>query len=184
MVYTVTYPTVVELADGTRVRITKADWKSRQLVVETDKSELEIRKMFEAEGFHTPMLESPKKDRLGNGMVKRIDDWQIHFRLFKHNNHVQIDGEVEVSSAFIEHLKHGWIPALNECMDAIGRHFGEYWLYHKGRGKYVTGIISESTLEIPDPGYKTSTVAIAAITFIGALGGAYLLREELKKRRE
>ena len=177
MVYSITYPKIVELGDGTRVQITKTDWKNRQLVVETDKSEMEVRKMFKAEGFHTPILELPKKDRLGYGMVKRIDDWQIHFRLFKHDDHIQIDGEVEISSAFLEHLKHGWIPALNECVDAIGHHFGKYWLYHKGHGKYVRSIVSVSTLELPDPEFKTSTVAVVAVAFVGALSGAYLAKK-------
>ena len=177
MVYSITYPEIVELSDGTRVQVTKADWKNRQLVVETDKSEMEVRRMFKAEGFHAPLLEWPKKDRLGSGVVKRIGDWQIHFRFFKHDDHIQIDGEVEISSAFLEHLKHGWIPALKECMDAIGRHFGKYWIYHKGYGKYVTGFVNESILELSDPEFKTSTVAVVAITFVGALGGAYLAKK-------
>ena len=178
MAYTVTYPETVELEDGTRIKMTENDWKGRQLVVETDRSETEIRSILAKEGFKHAGLEFVKDGQIGKGMVKRIEDWQVHFRLFNHNGRIQIDGEAEVSNAYIEHLTHGWISALAECMNAIMNHFGQCWLYHKGRGKYVRKIINESILELSDPKSKTSTVAVGAILgIIGILGAASLIKK-------
>ena len=135
MAYSISYPRIVELEDGAQILITNTDWKNRHLVVETNKSETDVRNMFAKEGFKQTDLEFIKKGQIGRGMVKRINDWQIHFRFFHHNDRIQIDGEVEVSNTYIEHLTHGWISALKECMDIVVRHFDKCWLYHKGYGK-------------------------------------------------
>ena len=181
MAYSISYPQTVRLEDGTQIRMTDSDWKERQLIVEIDRSETDVRDMLAAEGFKQSGWEFVKDGQIGSGMVKRINDWQIHFRLFRHNDRIQIDGEAEVSKMYVEHLTHGWISALAEGMDVLRNHFGTIWLYHKGLGKYVTEIVNESILEIPDPKSKTSTVIVVILSVIGVLIAGYLASKALKK---
>ena len=115
----VRYPREVEFEDGVIVPTTKDTWMQRHLVVETDRSEKEVRNVLSKEGFEETSIESPKSGRLGRGMVKKFRDWQIHVRLFRHDGNIQIDGEVEVSNEYCEHLTHGWLPAFDLCADII-----------------------------------------------------------------
>ena len=159
------YPQAVVLADGSVVQITEEVWRRRQLVVETDRTESEVRNAFAANGFRPTILEFVKDGQLGSGMVKKIKDWQVHVRFYRNGRHIQIDGEVEVSNSYVEHLGHGWISGFTTCADIIGRHFGRYWTYHKGYRKYVSSTINGSVLRLPEPQSKTSV----AVVIIGAI---------------
>ncbi len=180
MSISVSYPKIIELEDGNQVEITTDVWKNRQLVVETDRTEKEVREIFEKEGFKTTIKEFVKNNQLGSGMVKKIDDWQVHFRFFQHGDHIQIDGEVEVSSDYTQHLTHGWISAFKESMDIISRHFNELWVYHTKLKKYVKRIVKENILELTEPKTKTDVIDLLLIG-IGALSAGLLVASALKK---
>ena len=160
-----TYPRVVSLTDGSVIQITEDDWRRRQLVVETNMAEAKVRRAFAANGFRPTIMEFVKDGQLGRGMVKKIKDWQVHVRFYRNGRHIQIDGEVEVSNSYVEHLGHGWISGFTTCADIIGRHFGRYWTYHKGYRKYVSSTINGSVLRLPEPQSKTSV----AVVIIGAI---------------
>jgi len=180
MSVTITYPKIVELVDGTQIEITEDVWKNRYLAVETDKSEQEVRFIFEKEGFKTTLKEFTKNGQLGSGMVKKIQDWQIHFRFFQHDDHIQIDGEVEVSGDYVEHLTHGWISAFKESVDIVSRHFGTLWVYHKQLKKYVAKIIQEAILELPEPKSKTDVVKAGLV--VGGIAAVILLIASVLKK--
>ena len=167
MTVSVRYPQTVELEDGTLIQTDQCTWESRQLVAETDKSEVEIRGMLVKEGFGETVMENPKSGRIGRGMVKRFKDWQIHVRLFQNGDSIQIDGEVEVSKAYCEHLTHGWVPALMLCASMVKHHFGGVRIYHRGYQKYVAKTVREYVLRLRDPKSKTSVaVVVAAIVAV------------------
>lgn len=159
------YPQAVVLTDGSVIQITEDVWRRRQLVVETDMAEVEVRRAFAANGFRPTILEFVKDGQLGSGMVKKIKDWQVHVRFYRNGRHIQIDGEVEVSNSYVEHLGHGWISGFTTCADIIWRHFGRCWAYHKGYRKYVSRIINKSVLRLTEPQSKTSV----AVIIIGAI---------------
>ena len=46
------YPKIVELDDGKQISLTHNDWEKRSLVIETDRTESEVRKMLVKEGFN------------------------------------------------------------------------------------------------------------------------------------
>ena len=170
------YPQVVEFEDGSRALITDDDIENRSLVVETDKSETMIRRMLAKSGFGETVMEFSKPGQIGRGMVKRINDSQIHIKLFQHGNMIQLDGELEVSKAYVEHLTHGWIPAIQECANMVVRHFGGVKTFHKGYGKYVKKTLSKRLLSLPDPKSKTSVVAVVLVGAGIALAGAGLVK--------
>ncbi len=157
------YPQDVALLDGTIVQTTDETWDKRQLVVETDRSESEVRGMLRKEGFVESTMEYNKPGRLGSGMEKKFQDWQVHVRLFRHGEHIQIDGEIEVSGNYWEHLTHGWLPALKICVDMVSKHFTKCWVYHKKYRQYVTGWAYEHVLRLVEPKSKTDVVMTVAI---------------------
>ena len=64
MTMTVSYPQMVELYDGSLVPVTEDTWRNRQLIVETDRSETQIRDMLAKEGFRQSSLEFTKSGQL------------------------------------------------------------------------------------------------------------------------
>ncbi len=175
MPVTVSYPQVVEFHDRTRVRTTDHTWRNRYLMAETDMPERAVRAMLRKEGFVTSTMEYNKPGRLGHGMEKKYGDWQLHVRLFRHGRNIQIDGEVEVSGDYLEHLTHGWLPALDICIDMIKRHFGRCWVYHKKRRLYVTWM-RKHVLRLDEPGTKTGVAeVVAALALAAAVIGTALI---------
>lgn len=168
------YPQAVVLTDGSMIQITDDDWRRRRLVVETDRSEAEVRSAFAADGFRPTVLEFVKDGQLGRGMVRKLEGWQVHVRFYRNGRHIQIDGEVEVSNSYVEHLVHGWVSGFTTCADIIGRHFGRYWAYHKGYRKYVSSIINESVLRLDEPQSKTSVAAMIVGAVLLAVAVAVL----------
>ena len=166
------YPEIIQLEDGTRIQLTKDSWKTRQLVVVYDGTEDEIRDAFASEGFDDAVLEVRKTGQLGHGMIKQNSDWQIHIRLFPHGECIELDGEKEVSSRYVEHVNHGWIPAIEECVEILSRYAGGARLYHKGLKQYVQRIISTSVVPLPDPATKTQVTSV--VTGLLLLAGALL----------
>ena len=171
------YPQTVMLTDGSLIRITEDVWRRRQLIVETDRSEAEVRNAFAANGFRPTIFEFVKDGQLGRGMVKKIRDWQVHVRFYRNGRHIQIDGEVEVSNSYVEYLGHGWISGFAMCADIVARHFGRYWAYHKGYGKYASRIINESVLRLTEPRSKTGVVVTATIGIILTAVLAWALKD-------
>ena len=161
MSISVRYPLEVKLQDGSAIRTDKDTWTDRHLVVETDRSEEDVRNVLSKEGFKETRLEYPKSGRLGHGMIKEFEDWQVHVRLFRHGKNIQIDGEVEVSRKYVEHLTHDWLPAFDFCADIIRVHFGRFWAYHRGYGQYATNLGRQIVLILEDPESKTDAVMLA-----------------------
>lgn len=178
MVIHIPYPQTVMLTGGSVIQITDDVWRRRQLVVETNRSEAEVRNVFAANGFVPTILEFVKDGQLGNGMVRKLKDWQVHVRFFRNGRHIQIDGEVELSNSYVEHLGHGWISGFTTCADIVARHFGGYWVYHKGYRKYVSRIINESVLELAEPRSKTSAVAVVVVGVILAAVLAWAFKDQ------
>ena len=169
MPLSVRYPQEVELVDGTVISATDDTWRERHLVVETDRSEEEVRDVLYEEGFEETDMEFRKSGSLGRGMVRKHKDWQAHVRFFPHDGNIQIDGEVEVSKKYVEHLTHDWLPALDLCADIIWKHFGSFLVYHKKYRQYVADLDFERTLKLGDPKSKTSAAGLVAGIALGAI---------------
>lgn len=170
------YPQIIQLENGNQMELTRDTWEKRLLAVEIDKTENEVREVFKKEGFKEEMLEFTKNGQLGLGLSKKINDWQVHVRLFYHNNRIQIDGEVEVSNKYLEHLTHGWISAFTETWNIIVKHFGKLWVYHKGVGKYVTQVVKQGMLMLPEPKSKTDWLELGFTLFTAIVAGLVIAK--------
>ena len=180
MPVSVRYPQDVELEGGIIMPTTNDTWMQRNLVIETDRSEKEVRSILSKEGFEETSIEYPKPGRLGRGMVKKFKDWQIHLRLFRHDGNIQMDGEVEVSNEYCEHLTHGWLPAFDICADIIRRYFGGFWVYHKEYRLYAASLGRERVLSLGEPESKTSAIGLVAGVGLVAIGVGLLLASSKK----
>lgn len=181
MAVSISYPQLVELENGQQIELTNETWEKRLLAVETDKTEKEVRQIFKKEGYQNAGLkEFVKNGQLGSGLIKKIKDWQVHLRFFTHNNRIQIDGEVEVSNDFLEHLTHGWISAFKESWNIVLKHFGKLWVFHKETGKYVTRVIREGVLSLPEPKSKTDWVLLG-LTLFAAITVGFAIASAMKK---
>ncbi len=169
------YPKIIELSNGKKILLTDDDWEKRTLVIETDKLESEVRTILKKEGYDdTNLLEFKKLEQLGNGLIKQIDECQIHIRLYSHKNHIQLDAEAELSNKYVEHLSYGWISAFQESWNIINKNFGNVWIYHKGNKRYVKKVISETILTLNDSQSKTDYKLLMASGIFGAIIGAGL----------
>ena len=170
------YPKIIELDDGNQISLTHNEWKKRSLVTETDRSESEVRKMLMKNGFNNAGIwEFKKPQQLGGGLIKKINDWQIHIRLYLHENYIQLDAEAELSNDYLEHLSHGWISAFQTCMNIIRNNFDNVWVYHKGIKQYVTKIVSNTILTLNDSQSKTEYKVLLALGILGYIFAAIIM---------
>ncbi len=170
------YPKIIELSDGKEILITNDDLENHLLVIETDKSESEVRKILKKEGYkNTNLLKFNKSNQLGNVLIKKINDWQIYIRLYKHQNHIQLDVEVKLSDNHIGDMTYGWITGFQESWNIINKNFGNVWVYHKGNKKYVKKIISETNLTLNPSQSKIDYKLLVISGIVGAIIGAGLV---------
>ena len=192
MSITIAYPKIIEFDDGTQLDLPEDTWQKRLLMIETNRTENEIRAIFRSEQFVEARFgqEFVKENQLGAGLIKKNNIWQIHVRFFQHGKHIAIDAEAELANDYgIEHLTHGWISAFKETWNVIAMNFGETWIYHKGVGKYVIKIIKEEIITLQDPKTKTDIKWICLGLMVGGLiglGTGYYLatRNKGKKKKE
>ena len=170
------YPKIIELSNGKEILVTNDDWENHLLVIETDKSESEVRKILEKEGYdNTNLLKSNNFEQLGSTLVKKINDWQIYIRLYKHQNHIQLDVEVKLSDNYVGDVTYGWITGFQESWNIINKNFGNVWIYHKGNKKYVKKIISETILTLNPSQSKINYKLLMVSGIFGAIVGAGLV---------
>lgn len=174
MAISIQYPTMVELDDGSTLHLSEETWKKRMLVVETDRSENAVRKIFKIENFVEAKFgeEIVKEGQMGSGLIKKFDIWQLHVRLFQHKKHIALDAEAEVANdQGMEHLTHGWISAFMETLKIIRKHFYRFWVYHRGVKKYVRKILKQKYNSLKKPKTKTDLKWIGGALFVGILAG-------------
>jgi len=170
MPITIAYPKIIEFEDGTKLELTDDVWEKRLLLVETNRTENEVRAILQKEKFEkVEFREIIKTGQLGSGLIRKFGDWQVHIRLFSHNDHIQLDAEAELSNDYVEHLTHGWISAFKESWIIVERHFGELWVFHKGMGKYVISVVKEEILELAEPKSKTDVGLAIGVGMAGVL---------------
>ena len=170
------YPKIIELSNGKEILVTNDDWENHLLVIETDKSESEVRKILEKEGYeNTSLLKFNKSEQLGGGLVKKINDWQIYIKLYNHHDHIQLDVEVKLSDDYAGDVTYGWITGFRESWNIINKNFGNVWIYHKGNKKYVKKIISETILTLNPSQSKINYKLLMVSGIFGAIVGAGLV---------
>ena len=171
--YQTNYPSDIVLDDGTKAQLSVTDNQNRVLIIETDLPVIQLKTIFEKEGFNETILEEKKPNQIAQGFMKRLtEDWDMHARFLQvHNGFIAIDAEVETSREYIDHIGGNWVSVIYEVTNMLQKYGAKIYLWHKHAKKYVKKIQTNVALVLDDVSGKIEWKPIVAGAAIGiALG--------------
>ena len=137
------YPKTVSIVKGLQdfIRREEIDLDHLCLMVKIKRDEM-IRALV-SEGFRRVKLENRKPSQIGNGFSKRLaKPWEMHVRLLQlQQGLIAIQGEVEISRRYIQHIRSVRSPVIYEIESIIRRHSVEYQICHSKMRDYNSGIV-------------------------------------------
>lgn len=182
--YLTKYPAIVALQDGRPVHLSLDDNEQRSLITETEADIADLRRAFEKEGFKESFVEEKKDFQIGNGFRKRLsEEWDMHIRFLELNQgKVSIDGEVETSTEYLEHVTKPqyWVSVLYEIHDILLKYGIQFKIWYKKAKNYVMSVIETTEITLHEVDGKIKWKPIAAGAAIGITAGlliAYLLKK-------
>ena len=176
MEYLTKYPKTVSFFDGIKHKI-DVDSKDgvEQLHIVVKKSFEELTKIFTDEGFTKVKLEHKQPDQIGSGLnLKLKKPWEMHVRLFSNTkNSISIQGEVEISRDYLQHLFSQRTAVIYEIETILKRNGIKYDILNKRISKYVNKVLDEYRIELSTP--DIPVFAWKPMLFmIGTVGAMYL----------
>ncbi len=149
------------------------------LMVKTKKDEI-VRALLQ-EGFKAVKLENKKPNQIGCGMTKKLaKPWEMHVRLFDMHGRIAIQGEVEISRRYIQHIRSVRSPVIYELESILAKHKIEYQIWNAKIRDYITKVIDNHEIKLQAPrlppiswkhmvGYATSLSIVYLFKFTGIL---------------
>ena len=176
MEYLTTYPKTVSFIDGIKhkIHVDKTEGVE-QLHIVVKKSFEELTKIFRAEGFTKVKLEHKQPDQIGSGLnLKLKKPWEMHVRLFSNTkNSISIQGEVEISRDYLQHLFSQRTAVIYEIETILKRNGIKYDVLNKRISKYVHKVLDEYKIKLVTP--DIPVFAWKPMLFmIGTVGAMYL----------
>src|ERR1044072_4658309 len=147
------YPKKMSFLKGLHESIKSEDlqFDHLSLLVKIKKDEI-IRTLI-LEGFSKVKFENKKPGQIGNGFSKKLKKpWEIHIRLLDmQQGLIAIQGEVEISRRYIQHIRSVRAPVIYEIESILKKHRIEYKIWNDKVRDYITNIIDnhEITLQAP-----------------------------------
>ena len=176
MEYLTTYPKTISFTDGLRDSI-KIDSKSgvEHLHIVVRKNVEELLKIFKSEGFTKVKFEHKKPLQIGHGLnLKLKKPWEMHVRFVElKKGLIAIQGEVEVSRDYLQHLFCQNTPVIYEIEEMLKKHQIDYKIWNKRISKYVHTIIDNYKIKLSTPNIPVFAWK-PMVFFIGAVGLLYL----------
>jgi len=101
------YPKKMSFLKGLQESIKSEDIQFDHLSLLVKIKKDEIIKTLILEGFSKVKFENKKPGQIGNGFTKKLKKpWEIHIRLlYMHQGLIAIQGEVEISRRYIQHIR-------------------------------------------------------------------------------
>lgn len=174
--YNTAYPRTVSLIGG-RIEGIRVDARAGvehlQVVVRHNVDELT--RMFKDEGFTRVKFEHKKPSQIGHGLnLKLKKPWEMHVRFVKiKKGLVAIQGEVEVSRDYLQHLFSQNTPVVYEIGDILKRNGVDYRIWNGRIKKYVDGVVDNYRIRLSTPSLPVFAWK-PMVAFIGAVGAFYL----------
>src|SRR5918996_2441767 len=121
------------------------------LLVKIKKDEI-IRTLI-LEGFSKVKFENKKPGQIGNGFSKKLKKpWEIHVRLLDmQQGLIAIQGEVEISRRYIQHIRSVRAPVIYEIESILKKHRIEYKIWHAKMRQYITSVIDNHQITLSAP---------------------------------
>jgi len=171
MEYFTKYPRTISFFDGLKSKI-QVDGKTgvEQLHIIVKKNVDELHKIFSKEGFTKVKFEHKQPFQIGDGLsLKLKKPWEMHVRLVDMKKGlVAIQGEVEVSRDYLQHLFCQRTPVIYEIESLLKKHKIDYKIWNDRISKYVNSVfdnykIKLATPNIPVLAWKPMVFVIATV---------------------
>lgn len=149
--YSVLYPKTIGLMRGLVdfIRSEDVDKESLNLVVK--KNVEDIVRILMAEGFHKlKFCENKRPMQIGSGFTKMLDrTWEIHVRLIEmKEGFVAIQGEVEISRRYIQHVVSTRAPVIYEIANMLKKNGVDYRIWNSKINDYVSNILDNHQIKL------------------------------------
>jgi len=172
------YPKKMNFLKGLQESIKSEDiqFDHLSLLVKVKKDEL-IRTLI-LEGFTKVKFENKKPQQIGHGFTKKLKKpWEIHIRLLDmHQGLIAIQGEVEISRRYIQHIRSVRAPVIYEIESILKKHRIEYKIWNDKVRDYITNIIENHQIILNSPKLPAMPWILMIIfgSMIGSLHGLKL----------
>jgi hypothetical protein len=147
------YPKKMSFLKGLQESIKSEDiqFDHLSLLVKIKKDEI-IRTLI-LEGFSKVKFENKKPGQIGNGFSKKLKKpWEIHVRLLDmQQGLIAIQGEVEISRRYIQHIRSVRAPVIYEIESILKKHRIEYKIWNDKVRDYITNIIDNHQIILNSP---------------------------------
>lgn len=172
------YPKKMNFLKGLQESIKSEDiqFDHLSLLVKIKKDEI-IRTLI-LEGFSKVKFENKKPGQIGNGFAKKLKKpWEIHIRLLDmQQGLIAIQGEVEISRRYIQHIRSVRAPVIYEIESILKKHRIEYKIWNDKVRDYITNIIENHHIILNSPKLPAMPwlLMIICSSMIGSLHGLKL----------
>ena len=177
MDYDTRYPKTIECDNGkkTKIKIDKDEVEHLHLVVRKNIDELV--NMFKKEGFTGVKFEHKKVSQIGKGLnLKLKRPWEMHIRFIDMKKGlVAIQGEVEVSRDYLQHLFCQSTPVIYEIENVLKKNLIDYRVWNSRIGSYISSILDNYAIKLAKPNIPVFAWK-PMVYVIGCVGTLYLCR--------
>ena len=176
MQYVTKYPKTVSFGNGddNKIHVDKKTGVEELHLIVKESAE-KMRKILFNEGFTTVKFEHKQPLQIGDGLsLKLKKPWEMHVRLFSNTkNSISIQGEVEISRDYLQHLFSQRTAVIYEIETILKRNGIKYDILNKRISKYVNKVLDEYRIELTTP--DIPVFAWKPMLFmIGTVGAMYL----------
>jgi hypothetical protein len=176
MEYLTTYPKTISFIDGLK-DIIRLDNQTgvEHLHIVVKKNIDELLKIFKSEGFTKVKFEHKKPSQIGHGLnLKLKKPWEMHIRFVElKKGFIAIQGEVEVSRDYLQHLFCQNTPVIYEIEEMLKKHQVDYKIWNKRISKYIHTVVDNYKIKLSTPNIPVFAWK-PMVFFIGAVGLFYL----------
>ena len=176
MEYVTKYPKTVSLEgdENNEIHVDKMTGVEELHLIVKESAE-KMRKILFNEGFTTVKFEHKQPLQIGDGLsLKLKKPWEMHVRLFSNTeNSISIQGEVEISRDYLQHLFSQRTAVIYEIETILKRNGINYDILNKRISKYVNKVLDEYNIKLVTP--DIPVFAWKPMLFkIGTVGAMYL----------
>jgi hypothetical protein len=149
--YSLLYPKTVGLMKGLVDLIKREDVREESLTLVVRKNTEDLVRILLSEGFHKlKFCENKKPMQIGSGFTKMLDrTWEMHIRLiYMKEGLVAIQGEVEISRKYIQHVVSSRAPVIYEIASMLKKNGIDYNIWNSKINDYVSSIMDDHHIKL------------------------------------
>jgi len=149
--YSLLYPKTIGLMKGLVDLIKREDVRKESLILVVRKNTEDLIRILFSEGFHKlKFCENKKPMQIGSGFTKMLDrTWEMHIRLIDMKEGlVAIQGEVEISRKYIQHVVSSRAPVIYEIASMLKKNGIDYNIWNSKINDYVSNIIDDHHIKL------------------------------------